>query len=140
MKATISVDPKSGNISVGDFLITTLLRTSALPEVFAIEPEQAVSVMGRLVPCQFAATQIVDKGRPVRIELRFENQVLVSCFFTFPSATPDDEHRICSRWLSKQLGAGGDLARFPCGVAGVARDRSDNSHVFMHNTNNSWAR
>lgn len=140
MEPSIAVDPKSGNISVGDFLITTKLKTSELPDAFSIEPEQSVSVLGKPVPCQFAATQIVDKGRLVRIELRFENQVLVSCFFTFPSGTPDDEHRICSRWLTDKLDFGGDLVSFPWGVVGVATDRSENSHVFMHNKNNSWAR
>ncbi len=140
MNASISVDPKSGNISVGDFLITAKLKISELPEIFAIDPEQPVSVLGKMVPCQFAATQIVHKGQPLRLELRFENQVLVSCFVTFPGATLDDEHLICSRWLKKQLGFAGDLAPFPWGCAGVARDKSDYSHVFMHNENNTWAR
>ena len=97
-------------------------------------------VLGKPVPCQFAAAQITDNGQPVRMALRFENGVLVSCFLTFPSAALDDEFRICSRWLADKLGFASSLARFPWGSAGVATDRSGNSHVFLHNKNNSWAR
>jgi hypothetical protein len=97
-------------------------------------------VLGKPVPCQFAAAQITDNGQPVRMALRFENGVLVSCFLTFPAAALDDELRICSRWLADKLGYSGSYARFPWGSAGVATDRSGNSHVFLHNKNNSWAR
>ena len=139
MEASVTVDPKSGSISVGKFLITPRLKLSELSKTFSIEPERSVIVLGRPIPCQFAATQIIDNGQPMRLALRFENKVRVSCFFTFPSAAPDDEAHICSQWLTYQLGFGGGLARFPWGSAGVATDRSGNSYVFMHNKNNSWA-
>jgi len=140
MKASITVDAKSGNISLGGFPITPHSMISQLSEPFSIEPERPVLVLGKSVPCQFAVAQVVDGGQPVRIALRFENSVLVSCFFTFPSASPDEERRICSQWLTDQLGFSESLARFPWGSAGVATDRSGSSHVFMHNQNNSWAR
>src|SRR3546814_5163933 len=99
----------------------------------------SITVLGKSVPCQFATAQIVDRGQTIRIDVRFENKVLVSCFFTFPGTAPDDEHRVCSRWLTSQLGFGGSIARFPWGSAGVAIDRSGNSHAFVPNKNNSWA-
>ncbi|WP_137719086.1 hypothetical protein [Methylobacillus flagellatus] len=140
MKASITIDAKSGNVSLGGLLITTYSMTSELSESFSIEPERPVLVLGKSIPCQFAVVQVVDGSQPVRIALRFENGVLVSCFFTFPSAAPDEERRACSQWLTDQLGFSDSLARFPWGSAGVATDRSGSSHVFMHNQNNSWAR
>jgi hypothetical protein len=140
METSIAIDPKSGNISAGGIFITPHLRTSELSEAFSIEPERPVMVLGKPVPCQFAAAQITDNGQPVRMALRFESGVLVSCFLTFPAAALDDELRICSRWLADKLGFAGSLARFPWGSAGVATDRSGNSHVFLHNKNNSWVR
>jgi hypothetical protein len=140
MEASITIDSKSGSVSVGDFLITSRSRTSDLSEAFSIGAEQPVLALGKPVACQFAFAEIVSNGQRVQVELRFENKALVSCFFSFPGTAPNDEHRICSRWLADQLGFGGALARFPWGSAGVATDRSGNSHVFVHNKNNSWAR
>jgi hypothetical protein len=139
MEASIAIDPKSGNISAGGIFITPYLRTSELSEAFSIEPERPIMVLGQPVPCQFAAAQIIDNGQPLRMALRFENGVLVSCFLTFPAAAPDDELRICSRWLADKIGFADSLARFPWGSVGVATDRSGRSHVFLHNKNNSWA-
>lgn len=139
MEASITIDAKSGSISVGNFLITRHLKASELSEVFSVEPERPVLVQGKPVPCQFAVARITSSGRRMQVDLRFENAELVSSFFTFPGAEPDDEARICSRWLTDQLGFGGGLASFPWGSAGVATDRSGNSFVFMHHKNNDWA-
>lgn len=138
MEASVTIDPKSGSISIGRLLITAQVKVSDLSEAFSIEPERPVVVLGKPIPCQFAVMQIMDNDQSMRVELRFENKVLVSCFFTFPSAALDDEARICSQWLSDQLGFGGSLACFSWGSAGVASDRSGNSHVFLHNKNNNW--
>src|SRR3546814_20055610 len=103
MEASVTIDPKSGNVSAGDFLITANLEPSRLPQTFSVGSERSITVLGKSVPCQFATAQIVDRGQTIRIDVRFENKVLVSCFFTFPGTAPDDEHRVCSRWLTSQL-------------------------------------
>lgn len=139
MEASVAIDPKSGNVSVGALLITPQLQAQELSDAFSIAPERPAMVLGRSVPCQFATAEVVNEGQHMRIELRFENTVLVSCFFTFPGAEAGREHHTCSVWLNGQIGFGGGLARFPWGSAGVATDRSGNSHVFIHNKNNSWA-
>jgi len=139
MEASVAIDHKSGNVSVANLSITPQLRTSELSDAFSLGPELPVLVLGKSVPCRFATAYGVSGGQRIRIDLRFENGVLVSCFFTFPSAAAFEAHRICSDWLSDQIGFGGGIKRFHWGSAGVGTDRDGDSHAFIHNQNNSWA-
>lgn len=139
MEASLAIDPKSGNLSVGGFVISARVKPSELPDAFSLGPERPVLVLRKEVLCQFAAAEVMAQEGVVRIELRFETGVLVSYFLSFPREAPEEEHRLCSQWLGRQLGFGGALARYPWGSAGVATDRSGNSHIFVHNANNRWA-
>src|SRR3546814_11076218 len=78
MEASVTSDPKSGNVSAGDFLITANLEPSRLPQTFSVGSERSITVLGKSVPCQFATAQIVDRGQTIRIDVRFANKVLVS--------------------------------------------------------------
>ncbi|MGY4516302.1 hypothetical protein [Lysobacter sp. HA18] len=139
MEASVALDPNSGNILIGAFTVTRCLKPSELPETFSLGPERTVHVVRKSAACQFAVAQTTYHGKVVRVELRFEDKVLVSCFLSFPGLAPEEERRSCTEWLVRQIGFGGALARFPWGGAGIATDRSGNSHVFIHNANNSWA-
>lgn len=119
MEESVAIDPRSGNLSVGGFVVTPRLFPSELPEAFSFGPERTVIVLRNRVLCQFSAATVRDQDRLVQIDLRFERNVLVSYFVSFPGAPLEEEHRMCSRWLSSQIGFGGDLARFPWGSAGV---------------------
>ena len=47
--------------------------------------------------------------------------------------------KLNQRWLSEQLGIlDGTLAHFPWGTTGVARDKSENVFIYLHNRHNSW--
>ncbi|TXH98926.1 MAG: hypothetical protein E6Q72_00715 [Pseudomonas sp.] len=47
--------------------------------------------------------------------------------------------KLNQRWLSQQLGIlDGTLAHFPWGTTGVARDKSENAFIYLHNRHNSW--
>lgn len=139
METHISIDTASGIVSVGTLSIGPDLKPSDLPGGFSIGQELPVITPGSLVACQFAAAHLVENGQLLRLELRFEHGVLVSCFFTFPGVPPGDEHRACGAWLTEHIGAASGLVRFAWGCAGVASDRSGDSHVFLHNKNNHWA-
>ncbi|WP_145927184.1 hypothetical protein [Jeongeupia sp. USM3] len=139
MNSPILIDLNDGSVEIESFRISSRLKLNELTAAFTVQPEQQVIVLGKSVLCQFASVQLVDNGLPVLLELRFERGALVSCFFTFPNAELSDEHHACSQWLTSKLGQTSGLACFPWGSAGVAMDRSGNSHVFLHNKNNCWA-
>lgn len=139
MNSPISIDLNDGSVEIESFRISSRLKLNELTAGFTVQPEQQVIVLGKSVLYQFASVQLVDNGLLVQLELRFERGALVSCFFTFPNAELSDEHHVCSQWLTSKLGKASGLVRFPWGSAGVATDRSGNSHVFLHNKNNSWA-
>lgn len=65
---------------------------------------------------------------------------------SIPSDSDDDfyasiplREKLNQRWLSEQLGIlDGTLAHFPWGTTGVARDKSENVFIYLHNRHNSW--
>jgi len=99
MEASVAIDPKSGSVSLAGLCITPQLRLSDLSQAFSLGPELPVVVLGKAVPCQFAAAYGVSGGRRIKVDLRFEKGLLVSCFFTFPGVSALDAQRICSEWL-----------------------------------------
>ncbi len=143
MDTTITIDRRSGNVTVGTHSLSPETTSDSLPSYFQLGFEYSANVPRGTVQCRFATAHISEHGAPIEIQLRFEDGVLVSCFFIIASAlgegASEDLFNAHARWVVKKLGAAdGAHASYPWGSAGVARDRSGDVHIYLHNRNNSW--
>lgn len=146
MGSTLHLDIATGRLTAAGIVADAGTRAERLPPSFA-QTAQAVQVEGRLVDCVFARATATSDGMAVQLELRFEADLLVSCFLSLSTpalrklahddfyGSVDQRHRLHQRWLAS-MGVSGGMASFPWGRAGVARDRDDNVHIYVHNLNN----
>ncbi|WP_043309237.1 hypothetical protein [Pseudomonas sp. ML96] len=147
MSQRLQIDHSSGHLRVGDILITPTTTPAELDATFRIGETSLVQVLNQQVPCRFAYLQLQDGHLGIELSLRFEAEILVSLFIELsdpqiPSESEDDfyasipkrEH-LHRQWLTAQLGEQNDFA---WGSAGVARDKSENVFIYLHNRNNGW--
>lgn len=151
-QARIEIDQANGGVTVDGFAITTRTKPNALPALFQVGKELPVRVLRDTVPCLFATASVEDEGLKVKVDLRFERGALVSTFLEVADPADqkldaaafygsfDERANLHLSWLKKKLGPGQDKhTRYQWGVAGVAIGRSSEVHIFLHNTNNTWA-
>ncbi|SEK34438.1 hypothetical protein SAMN05518845_10116 [Variovorax sp. YR750] len=149
MNTALHLDITNGRLSAAGIVAGIDTRAASLPDSF-VQTTQAVNVEGRLVDCVFARTTTTSGDMTAQLELRFEEFLLVSCFLTLTTpalckledadfyGSVDQRYRFHERWLAS-MGVSGTSTAFPWGSAGVARDRSDNVYIYIHNRNNRWA-
>lgn len=141
MDTTLSLDATNGCIAAFGIAISAGLAASALPTVFT-QARAAMPIDGNLIDCTLAhATGFVGNVE-LELNLRFEEEALVSASLTL---TPhrfrqlddeafynsvDDRYRYHQRWLRSQ-GIPDISQVFPWGIAGVARDKSENVHLYV---------
>ncbi|MFH0131379.1 hypothetical protein ACGLHS_14320 [Variovorax sp. VaC1] len=148
--AVFSIAPADGRITAFGIAIDADIKAEDLPALFS-KTCQAANIEGRPVSCVFAsATGTVD-NMTAELTLRFENELLVSAFITLTPPrfrnlsgddfynSADDRQRVHARWL-RSIGIAATPASFPWGEVGIARDRSENVHIYVHTRNNTWAR
>ncbi|MDD0842878.1 hypothetical protein [Pseudomonas sp. Gutcm_11s] len=147
MSQHLQIDRSNGHLRVGGTLITPATTPAELDATFRIGETSQVQVMDRQVPCRFAYLQLQDRHLGVALSLRFESEILVSLFIELsdpqiPTDFDDDfyssipkREQLHRQWLTAQLGEQND---FPWGTAGVARDKSENVFIYLHNRNNGW--
>lgn len=145
MSQTLQIDRDTGHLRLGDRLITPATTPAELGEGFRLGEPRPVQVLERQLSCRFAHLQLQDGHLNIELSLRFEEERLVSLFITLsdpaiPADTDDDfyasiprRERLHRRWLTARLGEQHD---FPWGTAGVARDKSENVFIYLHNRNN----
>ncbi|MDG9925318.1 MULTISPECIES: hypothetical protein [unclassified Pseudomonas] len=151
MTRALQIDRNTGHVHVAGSLITPAITPEQLGAGFQIGDSRPVLVGDREVPCRFARTSLQEGHLGIDLSLRFESEQLVSLFIaltdpSIPSNSDDDfyasiplREKLHQRWLSEQLGElNGTLAHFPWGTAGIARDKSENVFIYLHNRNNSW--
>lgn len=138
-----------GDIRAAGFSIGSETRLSQLPACFVIGEETQCSVLGEAVPIQFAVTRLESAQGAVNVQLRFEHGVLVSSFITVDDidgryATADEFYRSVGErevryrnWLKRHIEF--EIDRFEGGSLGMAKDKSENVFVYLHNKNNRWA-
>lgn len=138
---------------MGGFKIKPSTKITDLPESFEIGQEMIVQIIRDKVPCKFSSYAETADNVETRVNLRFERNELVSVFIhltdlsknyieadDFYSST-QDRKQMHLNWLQLKLGKEqGSYSVYKWGKAGVAQDRSDNVHIFLHYQNNSWAR
>ncbi|WP_432725491.1 hypothetical protein [Variovorax sp. W6] len=149
MNAELHLDTTNGRLSAAGIVAGIDTRADSLPPSFA-QTAQTVQVEGRFVDCVFARATTTTGDMTVQLELRFEELLLVSCFLSLTTlelrkledadfyGSVDQRCRFHERWLAS-MGVSGTSATFPWGSTGVARDRSDNVYIYIHNRNNRWA-
>ncbi|KAF0813538.1 hypothetical protein IGB42_01889 [Andreprevotia sp. IGB-42] len=137
-----AIDPASGHVRLHDCLITPATQLSELPPDFAREP---IAQPGQQLV--FAKRHWQNKGVAIEFSLRFEAGVLVSVFIALEPPehqnldsdafyrSTDERYAWHQRWLGKQIGTAG---HFAWGNIGVARSKSEDVWVYLHNPNNSW--
>ncbi|MDQ0082223.1 hypothetical protein J2W35_002574 [Variovorax boronicumulans] len=149
MNTPLHLDMASGRLSAAGIVVDIDTRAEDLPTHFAKKAETG-HVEGQLVDCVFARAVATSGDMTVHLQLRFEKELLVSCFLalTTPAlrkledadfhGSVDQRHRFHGRWLAS-MGIPRSPAEFGWGSTGVARDRSDNVYIYIHNLNNRWA-
>ena len=131
----IAIDRRTGVVKIGTLVLSPGTTPRDLPGNFELTPEFPMKVRRDVVPCRFARARVPDHDEVVAVELRFEQAVLVSCFFNVEAAgeTPFRAH---AEWLHNKLGIlDGATTGFSWGSVGVATDKSGNVHTFVHNRN-----
>lgn len=139
-----------GEIRAAGFSIGSDTTLSQLPDCFVIGEQTQYSVLGEMVPTRFAVASMASAQGAVTLQLRFERGVLVSSFITvdeidgrhetadeFYASAGKREDRY-SHWLKRHIVF--EIDQFQGGRLGVARDKSENVFVYLHNKNNRWAR
>ena len=151
MTTPLQIDRNTGHVHVAGSLITPATTPEQLGPSFQIGDSCPVLIGDHEVPCRFARISLQEGRLGIDLSLRFEAEQLVSLFIeltdpSIPSDSDDDfyasiplREKLHQRWLSEQLRElDGTLAHFPWGTTGVARDKSENVFIYLHNRNNSW--
>jgi hypothetical protein len=151
MTRALQIDRNTGHVHVAGSLITPATTPEQLDASVQIGDSRPVLVGDREVLCRFAHISLQEGRLGIDLNLRFEAEQLVSLFIaladpSIPTDSDDDfyasiplREKLHQRWLSEQLGKlDGTLAHLPWGTAGVARDKSENVFIYLHNRNNSW--
>ncbi|MCL2915147.1 hypothetical protein L2725_15410 [Shewanella corallii] len=148
----ITIDKMTGTVNVDGYQIKPSTKLAELPESFMTGQEMTVQVIREKVPCTFSSFIEATDSLETKVNLRFERDKLVSVFIhltdltksykeaaDFYSSTPERKQMHLD-WLQSKLGKGQDTyTSYQWGKVGVAQDRSDNVHIFIHNQNNTWA-
>lgn len=149
MDTVLHLDTTSGRLSAAGIIVDIDTLADDLPAHFTKRAETA-HVEGQLVDCVFARAAATSGDMTVQLQLRFEKELLVSCFLTLTTpalrkledadfyGSVDQRHRFHERWLAT-MGVARSPAGFRWGSIGVARDRSDYVYIYLHNLNNRWA-
>jgi hypothetical protein len=148
MTQALQIDRDTGHVRLGDFLITPATTPAQLDQRFSLDEASPAMVGDRQVFCRFAHASLQQGRLGIRLGLRFEPERLVSLFIEltdpqiacdsdddFYASIPERE-RLHRNWLARQLGDTGPT--FPWGNAGVARNKSENFFIYLHNRNNEW--
>lgn len=143
MTPPLALDAATGRIEAFGAVIDADSRAGDLPPLF-LKTWQMVTVEGRQVECVFAtASGMATDRNPVELTLRFEQEQLASAFITLTPhrhrsldseafhASADERYRFHERWLAS-AGVPRQPARFYWGETGVARDRGENVHIYLH--------
>ena len=149
---TLEINGKTGDVTLGGYKVTLHTTPDELPAYFQIGEEFEVQIIKNKVPCIFATTTIEEENLTTKIDLRFENKALVSIFVeladknkTYGNASEyyestDERELLHLTWLKSKLGKKqSKYTTYKWGKAGVAQDKSAGVHIFLHNSNNSWA-
>ncbi len=148
----IKINKWTGTVNVNGFKIKPSADIAELPESFETGQEVIVQVIREKVPCTFSSYTETTENIETKVNLRFEHKKLVSVFVhltdltknykeaaDFYSSTPERK-KMHLNWLQSKLGKRQEsYTAYKWGKVGVAQDRSDNVHIFIHNQNNSWA-
>ncbi|HFQ5338104.1 TPA: hypothetical protein ACGVBC_004335 [Vibrio vulnificus] len=148
----IKINKWTGTVNVNGYKIKPSTKTEELPENFVTGQEMIVQVVRDKVPCIFSSFTEINEDIETKVNLRFEHEKLVSVFFhitdltkdykesaDFYSSTPE-RRKMHLNWLQSKLGkAQSEYTSYKWGNVGIAQDRSNNVHIFIHNKNNSWA-
>ena len=148
----IKINKWTGTVSVNGFKIKPSTKVSDLPGSFVTDQEILVQVMREKVPCTFSSFVEAQDNLEIKMSLRFERNKLVSVFINLTDlaktykeavdfyASIPERKQMHLDWLQSQLGEGqGSYTSYKWGKVGVAQDKSDDVHIFIHNQNNGWA-
>ncbi len=143
MAPTPALDAANGRLEAFGVVIDAGCKADDLPPVFS-KNGQSVSVEGRQVECLFATASGTAADRnAVELTLRFEHERLTGIFLTLTPhrhrnldseafyASADERYRFHERWLAS-AGVPRQPVAFPWGDIGVARDRGENVHIYLH--------
>jgi hypothetical protein len=143
MTLPLALDAANGRIEAFGAVIDADSRADDVPPLF-LKTWQMVNVEGRQVECVFATAGGTATDRSaVELTLRFEHEQLASAFITLTPhrhrnldseafyASADERYRFHERWLAS-AGVPRQPATFSWGETGVARDRSENVHIYLH--------
>lgn len=147
----IKISKWTGTVNVNGYKIKPSTKVTDLPESFVTGHEMIVQVIGEMIPCVFSSFVEAQDNIETKVSLRFERNKLVSVFIDltdltksyseaadFYSSTPERK-KMHLDWLQSKLGEGqGSYTSYKWGKVGVAQDKSDDVHIFIHNQNNSW--
>jgi|SRR5690554_52611 len=148
----IKISKWTGTVNVNGFNIKPYTKILDLPDSFETGQEIVVQVIKDKVPCVFSSYIETTDNIETKINLRFENSILVSIFFQLTDLAKEykdasefysstrERKQLHINWLQSKLGKSQEsYTSYRWGKVGVAQDRSDNVHIFIHNKNNSWA-
>lgn len=142
MTPPLALDAANGRIEAFGAVIDADSRADDLPPLF-LKTWHMVNLEGRQAECVFAtASGTATDRNAVELTLRFEHERLASAFITLTPhrhrnleteafhASADDRYRFHERWLAS-AGVPRQPATFAWGEIGVARDRSENVHIYL---------
>lgn len=146
----IEISKQTGTININGFDVKSDTNLSHLPDPFLVGEEMIVTVARNRVPCRFASLTEIQDNIKTKVDLRFEYNQLVSVFISltdltknyeealdFYSSTPERK-KLHLDWLQSNLGEQQEsYSEYEWGKAGVAQDKSDNIHIFIHYKNGS---
>lgn len=150
MTSAFSIAAADGHVTAFGMVIDADTKAEDLPALFS-KKSQAVNIEGKSVDCVFANAAGTVDDMTAELTLRFEAELLVSAFISLTPpryrnlgeddfySSADDRQRVHKRWL-RSIGISATPAAFPWGTVGVARDRSENVHIYLHTRHNTWAR
>ncbi len=147
-KSNFKLNSRTGALTIEGFDILPNTRIEDLPSGFSVSEESAVMVLKKDVACTFARNTFTEGHLEATINIRFEEQILVSLFIHLADTTKDystgpafwgsvkERKALHEKWLESKLGSyfASDFWK----SIGVAQDRSDNVYIYFHSCNNSW--
>ena len=139
----ICIDNKTGVVNLDEFMINTSTKVNELPDYFLLGSKEETHL--------FATTSFSKGCLLIEMNLRFEQQVLVSIFIKVTDENlkykTDDEwygssserENLHIKWLKNQMYWDQELStRYKWGVIGIGKDKSENFFIYLHNINNKW--
>lgn len=147
----ICIDNKTGLVNLDGFKINPSTKTNELPAYFELGNEEETKFLNKTVHFLFATTSFSEGSLLIKMELRFEQQVLVSIFIKVTDenikykndnewyGSSGEREKLHIKWLKNHMNWDQELSTiYKWGVIGIGKDKSESVFIYLHNINNTW--